>query len=78
MVVVKFRSNSDHEDLLKKVKKMKKFTEDIEECLEEAMEDEDYGFRGGYGNYRKDYDEDDMRMEEHRGYRYGSYRRGGM
>lgn len=70
-MVIKFKSSGEHEDLLKKVKKMKKFTEELEECLEEAMEEEDYGFRGGMG-YRKDYDEEEMNM---RGSRYG-YRRG--
>lgn len=68
MMVIKFRSSEEHEDLLKKVKKMKKFTEDLEECLEEAMED-DFEYRGG--SYRKEYDEDDRRMEGRYGYRRG-------
>ena len=74
MVIFRFRSSGDHEDLLKKVKRMKKFTEELEECLEEAVEEEDYGFRGGMGGYRKEYDDEEMNM---RGGRYG-YRRGGM
>lgn len=70
MVVLRFRDSSEHEDLLKKVKKMKKFTQELEDCLEEAME-EDYGYRGGY---RKEYDE-----EEDAHMRGGRYRfRGGM
>ena len=75
--MVRFRSKEEHKDLLKKVKKMKEFTEELEDCLEEAMEDEDFNFRGmSGGSYRKDYDEDDMRMEERHNGRYG-YRRGG-
>ena len=72
MMIVKFRSKEEHSDLLKKVKKMKKFAEEIEECFEDVIEDEDVDFRGG--RYKDDYDED-MRHES----RYGSYRRyGGM
>lgn len=70
-MVIKFRSRAEHEDILKKVKKMKKFAEELEDCLEEVMEDDDeFEYRGG--NYRKEYDEE-MEM---RGGRYG-YRRGG-
>ena len=69
MVVVKFRDKSEHSDLLKKVKKMRKFTDELEEMLEECYEDGELDFRG---SYHKDYDEE----EEHRGYRYGGYRRG--
>lgn len=65
MVILRFRSAEEHEELLKKVKKMKKFTDEILECLEEKAESEDYGFRGGY---RKDMMEDDP---EYRGGRYG-------
>ena len=72
MIMVRFRSNEEHKDLLKKVKKMKQFTEELEDCLEEAMEDEDYGFRG---NYRKEYDEEEGMHT--RGGRYG-YRGGRM
>ena len=72
MIVVRFRSNEEHEDLMKKVKKMKKFTEELEDMLEECYEDEEPEFRGG--SYRKHYDEEDMRM---RGGRY-SYRGGRM
>lgn len=68
MMVVKFKSNVEHEDLLKKVKKMKKFTEELEMCLEDALE-EDLDFRGR--SYRKEYDDEDMRMESRYGYRRG-------
>ena len=69
MLVVKFRSSDEHEDLMKKVKKMKKFSEELEDLLEECYEEE-ADFRG---SYRKDYDEEDSRYSEGR---YG-YRRGG-
>lgn len=54
MVVVRFRTSSEHRDLLKKTKKMREFIEDIEECLENAIEDE-----MEYRNYRKDWEEDE-------------------
>lgn len=73
MMMIKFRSNEDHEELMHKVKKMKKFTEELQNMLEECYNDGETEYRGG--SYRKDYDDDDMRMEEHHG-RYG-YRRGG-
>jgi hypothetical protein len=71
MIVVRFRSNDEHEDLMKKVKKMKQFTEELEDVLEECYEEEEPEYRG---SYRKHYDEEDMRM---RGGRY-SYRGGRM
>jgi hypothetical protein len=69
MMVIKFRSSEEHGDLLKKVKKMKKFTDELEDMLESCEEEVD--FRGG--SYRRHYDDEDMRAEG----RYG-YRRGGM
>lgn len=71
MVVIRFRNKEEHEDLLKKVKKMKKFTDELEDMLEECYEEEDYDFRED--KHHKEWDE-----EPHmRGGRYGSYRRGG-
>ena len=69
-MVIRFRNNEEHEDLLKKVKKMKKFTEELQDVLEECYEDEEFESRGG--SYRKHWDDDEMEM---RGGRYG-YRRG--
>ena len=72
-MVIKFRSSEDHGDLMHKVKKMRKFTEELEDILNDCYEDEEPEYRGG--SYRKYYDEDDMRMEGRYGYRRG-YRRG--
>ena len=72
MVVVRFRDKEEHGDLLHKVKKMKKFTDELESMLEECYEDDDLDFRGG--SYRRYYDEDDMRMEGRYGYRRGGRR----
>lgn len=69
MKIIKFRNKEEHEDLMHKVKKMKKFTEELEDMLEECY-DEDLDYRGGY---RKDWDEEEINQ---RGGRYG-YRRGG-
>ena len=65
MMIVRFRNQEDHGDLLKKVKKMKKFTEELEECLEDVLE-EDYDFR------KREWEEE----PQYRGGRYG-YRSGG-
>lgn len=65
MMIVRFRDTEDHEELLKKVKKMKRFAEEIEDCLTEATEEPEYRTL-----YHKDYDEDDDRYESKRG-RYG-------
>lgn len=72
MMVIKFRNSEDHSDLMHKVKKMRKFTEELEDILNDCYEDEEPEYRG---SYRKYYDEDDMRMEGRYGYRRG-YRRG--
>ena len=67
MVIVRLRNKEEHKDLLKKVKKMKKFTEELEDCLEDAMyEDDDEEYR-----YRDDED-----YEESHG-RYVNHRKGG-
>lgn len=75
MIVVKFKDKEEHIDLVKKVKKMKKFTEELEDMLEDCYEDEDVDYRGG--RYRRDYDEDDMRVEGRYGYRRGGGSRSG-
>ena len=41
MVILRMRSSSEAKDLLKKVKKMSKYSEELEDILEECMEDED-------------------------------------
>lgn len=68
MMIVRFRNKEDHEDIMMKVKKMRKFATELEECLQDVMEEEPE-YRGG--SYRKDYDEDDRRMESRYGYRRG-------
>jgi hypothetical protein len=55
MMVIRFRDSYEHEELLKKVKKMKKFASEIEDCLEEHMEDST--------DYREDYDDEDYPMK---------------
>ncbi|MBP5446440.1 MAG: hypothetical protein J6Y28_09740 [Acholeplasmatales bacterium] len=69
-MVVRFRSESEGKDTLKKLKKMKMFIKDMIECFEDKMEaeedDEDY-------RYDEDYDDDEM---EHMNKRNARYRRG--
>ncbi len=69
MIVLRFRDNEMHEDILRKLKKMKRFAEELEKCIEDKMdepeyrEDEDYddddspkgrfGYRGSYKSNRR-------------------------
>lgn len=69
MIMIKFRNASEHTDLLKKVKHMKKYISELEECLEEAVEQEDLEFRD---RRYPEYDRDDEEMYARRGGgRYG-------
>ena len=51
MVVVRFRRDDDHKDLLHKVRKMKEYAEMLEECLEDAMHDEEAEYRHNWEEY---------------------------
>lgn len=75
MMIVKFRSNEEHEEAMKKVKKIKQFADELEDCLSQAMEDTDY--RTAYHRDRdrdRIYDDDYMYDERRRG-RYDYPRR---
>ncbi len=76
MIFVRFRNSEHHSDVMKKIKKMKKFVEELEDCLEETVEREEAEYRDDrhYGRH-KSYDEDDEEMYEHSSGRYG-YRGG--
>ena len=69
MIMIKFRSSDEHSDLLKKVKHMKKYISELEECLEEAVEQEDLDYRD---RRYSEYENDDEEMYARRGGgRYG-------
>ena len=69
MIMIKFRSASEHTDLLTKVKHMKKYISELEDCLEEAVEQEDLDFRD---RRYPEYERDDEEMYARRGSgRYG-------
>lgn len=69
MVVIKFRSASEHSNLLTKVKHMKKYLSELEECLEDAVENDDLDFRD---KRHMEYDDEDEEMYARRGGgRYG-------
>ena len=72
MIVVRLRDSEEHGDLMHKVKKMRKFTEELEDMLNECYEDDAPEYRGG--SYRRYYDDEDMRMEGRYGYRRGGRR----
>lgn len=74
--MIKFKSANEHEELLKKVKYMKHYIAELEDCLEEAVEHEDLDFR----NKRYlDYDRDEEEMYARRGGgRYGYRGRSNM
>ena len=76
MIMIKFKSANEHEELLKKVKYMKHYIAELEDCLEEAVENEDLDFR----NKRYlDYDRDEEEMYASRGGgRYGYRGRSNM
>ena len=76
MIMIKFKSANEHEELLKKVKHMKHYIAELEDCLEEAVENEDFEFR----NKRYlDYDRDEEEMYARRGSgRYGYRGRSNM
>ena len=52
MVILRMRSSSHAKDLLKKVKKMTKYTEELEDILTECIEE------------REDEDDDDYREDD--------------
>ena len=62
--MIKFRSADEHSDLLKKVKHMKKYISELEECLEEAVDNEDFEFRD---RRYPEYEPDDEEMYARRG-----------
>lgn len=69
MVVIKFRSASEHNNLLTKVKHMKKYLSELEECLEDAVENDDLDYRD---RRYPEYEPDDEEMYARRGGgRYG-------
>ena len=69
MIMIKFRSASEHSNLLTKVKHMKKYISELEDCLEEAVEQEDLEFRD---RRYPEYERDDEEMYARRGGgRYG-------
>ena len=69
MIMIKFRSASEHSNLLTKVKHMKKYISELEECLEEAVENEDFEFRDKrYPEYER---EDEELYARRGGGRYG-------
>ena len=72
MIVVRLRDSEEHGDLMHKIKKMRKFTEELEDMLNECYEDDAPEYRGG--SYRRYYDDEDMRMEGRYGYRRGGRR----
>ena len=74
--MIKFRSASEHSNLLTKVKHMKKYISELEECLEEAVENEDLDYRD---RRYPEYEPDDEEMYARRGGgRYGYGGRGRM
>ena len=69
MIIVKFRNASEHTDLLTKIKHMKKYISELEDCLEEAVEQEDLEFRDRrYPEYER---EDEEMYARRDGGRYG-------
>ena len=70
MMIVKFRSNEEHEEAMNKIKKIKQFADELEDCLSQAMEDTDYRTY-----YHRDRDRDRDRIYDD-DYMYDERRRG--
>lgn len=68
MVVIKFRSESDANDTLKKLKRMQKVTDEIIECFEDNMMDdnEDDDDEESYRMNRRDMDSRSFRRYRRR------------
>ena len=68
MIILRMRNESEHDELLRKLKKMHKFTKDLLEKVEECCEMEE-----------DDYEEEPReRMMYRNSYRRPRYRRGSM
>lgn len=55
MMILRFRDNEEHQDLLRKVKKMRQSLDEIEDCLKDATETE---YRRDYDGFHSRYDYD--------------------
>lgn len=69
MVVLKFRSESDAKDTIKKLKKMHKFTKELIECFEDKYDDDDDDDE--YYRYDEGMHRDSMMERSARRYRRG-------
>lgn len=61
MIVVRFRSESDMKDTLKKLKRMHRFTKELINCFEEKLEDDDFDDEA----YRDDDDDKEYHTEKY-------------
>ena len=75
MMVVRFRSESEGKDTLKKLKKMKAFVKELIECFEDKMDDE-YDDDEDYREDDEYYDDMEHSHKHPSHYRRGRYRRG--
>ena len=77
MIVIRTRSTSDSKEMLRKLKKMYKFTKELLDCVEERYEDD---YDDDDLDYRHDDDEDEMYEKRMRNARMSSsrYRRARM
>lgn len=55
MIILKLRNEDNCSELLSKIKKMRMFTEDLEECIERATEESSYS-DSRRQNYDNNYD----------------------
>lgn len=67
MIVFRVGNKEEHSDLMHKVKKMRKFTDELEDMLNECYDIEEPEYRRGV--YRYNNDDDDTRVEGRYGYR---------
>ena len=72
MMIVRFRTTSDAKDMLRKLKKMQKFTKELAECIEDKVMDEDEDEDYRMDSY-EDEDESSMNRNVRVRYRRGRY-----
>lgn len=72
MMIVRFRTTSDAKDMLRKLKKMQKFTKELAECIEDKVMDEDEDEDYRMDSY-EDEDESSMNRNVKARYRRGRY-----
>lgn len=66
MIMLRFKTGEDKENLLHKAKKMAKYSDMIVDILEDCLEEEDEETEYRQRKYRHEYDEDEKTQNRYR------------